>query len=119
MGSESIKSVSQYIEEVCNVTKKCKNFYPIVNEAPLFRGQPDTAFELMPSIGRGRKSEIDVTILNEKRNLIDMAKFRMPSIFTNDLKPVELLAMITNIMASLHDCLCDRKRPWFALFCLV
>ena len=122
MSSESIKSVSQYVEKICNATKNCKKFYPMVNEMPLFRGQPDTSFELMPSIGRGRTSEIDVTILNEERNLIDMAKFRMPSIFTNDLKPVELLAMLQhhgiptrlldvteNALVALYFACCDEK----------
>lgn len=122
MSSESIKSVSQYVEEVCDVTKKCKRFYPIVTEMPLFRGQPDTSFELLPSIARDRECSISVSILNEERNLIEMAKIQVPSIFTDNLKPVELLATLQhhgiptrlldvteNALVALYFACCDEK----------
>lgn len=32
------------------------------------------AYELIPSLGRNRKFSVDISILDEERNLIEMAK---------------------------------------------
>lgn len=122
MQEVSISTVDEYVKAICDIRKTFHKEYPMVNEVPLFRGQADVSYELLPSIARGRHSEIDITIFNEERNLIDMAKFRMPSIFTNDLKPVELLAMLQhhgiptrlldvteNALVALYFACCDEK----------
>ena len=64
------------------------------NEVLLFRGHSDKDYELLPGIGRNRAFNCDISILNEERNLIEMAKFKMPDIFKNELSPIELLALL-------------------------
>jgi len=36
----------------------------------------------------------DCTIFNHERDLVEMAKFKMPHVFHNDLSPIELLALL-------------------------
>ena len=93
MQEVSISTVDEYVKAICDIRKTFHKEYPMVNEVPLFRGQADVSYELLPSIARGRHSEIDITIFNEERNLLEMAKYKLPSIFTDDLKPIELLAL--------------------------
>lgn len=93
MQEVSISTVDEYVKAICDIRKTFHKEYPRVNEVPLFRGQADVSYELLPSIARGRHSEIDITIFNEERNLLEMAKYKLPSIFTDDLKPIELLAL--------------------------
>lgn len=88
-----ISSVEEYVKAICNVKATFRKLYPMVNEVPLFRGQADVNYKLLPSIGRGRSYSIDITIFNEERNLLEMAKYKMPSIFTDNLSPIELLAL--------------------------
>lgn len=61
---------------------------------PFFRGQSSVDFELMPAIGRERKVVCDITIFDEERNLIEMAKYKLPDVFRNDLLPLELLSLL-------------------------
>lgn len=93
MQEVSISTVDEYVKAICDIRKTFHKEYPMLNEVPLFRGQADVSYELLPSIARGRHSEIDITIFNEERNLLEMAKYKLPSIFTDDLKPIELLAL--------------------------
>ena len=58
-----------------------------------FRGHSSKCYELIPSIGRNRKFSCDISILNQERNLIEMAKFKMPYIFRSDLLPIDLLSV--------------------------
>lgn len=59
-----------------------------------FRGHSSKCYELIPSIGRNRKFSCDISILNQERNLIEMAKFKMPYIFRSDLLPIDLLSLL-------------------------
>ena len=90
---EKISNVSEFVALVCNMNSGLKHegFY---SENLLFRGQPDIDSALIPSIGRNRKGKIDKATLEEERNMIEMAKYKLPNVFRNDLKPVELLALL-------------------------
>lgn len=59
-----------------------------------FRGQSNENFELIPSIGRERSSSCDISIMNQERNLIEMAKYKLPNIFRSDLLPIDLLSLL-------------------------
>lgn len=59
-----------------------------------FRGQASKCYELIPSIGRSRRSSCDISILNQERNLIEMAKYKLPNIFRTDLLPIDLLSLL-------------------------
>lgn len=59
-----------------------------------FRGQKSKEYELIPSIGRDRKTPCHISILNQERNLIEMAKYKMPHIFRSDLLPIDLLSLL-------------------------
>jgi hypothetical protein len=84
-----INSLSQYIEQICELNRQFEKY-----EIMLFRGQSDAKYELIPSLGRGRENSVDISILNEERNMIDLAKYKLPNIFNNDLQPIELLALL-------------------------
>lgn len=89
-----IKSLPDYIEKICDLNQSRRHNTPIEVDRFLFRGHSDCNYELIPAIGRGRRSAGDVSILNEERNLIEMAKYKLPDIFHGDLQPVELLALL-------------------------
>ncbi len=89
-----IESISQYVAEVCQLNaniNKLSQFWP---QELLFRGQSNKKYELLPSIARNRHYPTECTIFNDERNLIEMAKFKMPDIFRNDMMPLELLALL-------------------------
>mgnify|MGYP004496197425 CR=1 FL=1 len=122
MEDKRIKNVSEYVEEICEVQKNYIHEYSLQYETPLFRGQPDVDFPILPSIARDRKNTADITIFNEERNLIEMAKFQMPTIFKKDLEPIELLALLQhhgiptrlldvteNSLVALYFACCDEK----------
>lgn len=91
---KTVHSISEYIDEIrrINTTLICNGVDK--SEVLLFRGHSDKKYELMPSIGRNKKSSSEITILNEERNIIETAKNRLPDIFKSDLLPLELLALL-------------------------
>lgn len=90
----SISDISEYVQNVCKLNSTVQKYTFFHGESLLFRGQSNKEYELLPSIGRNRHSSCDCTIFNEERNLIEMAKFKMPDIFKNELAPIELLALL-------------------------
>lgn len=88
-----INSLDDYVKKITELDAKCKR-NPIENEILLFRGQENKDFEISPSIARNRKFSVNISILNEERNLIELAKHTRPDVFKKDMEPVELLALL-------------------------
>lgn len=85
-----IQDTAQYIEMVCKENVE-DEFW---RSELLFRGQSNKEYKLLPSLARDRHSACSSTIFNDERNLIDMAKYKMPDIFKDELSPIELLALL-------------------------
>lgn len=90
--SAEISSLSKYIECISEIGKGVVN-NALSNKSLLFRGHADSSYELMPGIGRGRKTPSQASILDEERAIIDRAKMKRPDVFREDMKPLELLAL--------------------------
>ncbi len=89
-----VDSLTSYIKEITALRKRYIHpEIPIFGEL-LFRGHSNIKYLLLPSLARGRTSSCDITIFNGERNLIELAKCKYPDIFRDDLKPVELLALL-------------------------
>ncbi len=89
-----IENISEYIQVICGLKEGVSKYTPFENAELLFRGQPNETYELIPSIGRNRQFDCECTIFNDERNLIEMAKYRLPELFRNDMLPVEILALL-------------------------
>lgn len=89
-----INTISEFIGEICKLDETLICNGADRNEVLLFRGQSNDKFELIPSLGRKRTFECDISIFDEERNLIEMAKFKLPEIFHDGLQPLELLALL-------------------------
>ncbi len=81
-----IGSVAEYVEIVCKNNKEMKK------DTLLFRGQPDMNKRLIPSLGR--EAACGKALISEERSMIEMAKYKLPTVFRRDLEPIELLALL-------------------------
>ena len=94
---KEISSIEEYFEIIFNVQKEIngKNIWKgLLHTSIALRGQSDKAYDLLPSIGRGRKFSCDISILNQERNLIELAKYKLPHIFGYNILPIDLLALL-------------------------
>ena len=94
LAQSSVKCLSEYVQRICDSNNSLVRNGLDKNEILLFRGQSNASYELIPSIARERKSAFERTMFNEERNLIELAKFKLPDVFRNDLQPIELLALL-------------------------
>lgn len=91
---EEVCTLGEYINVIGIIEQNLISNGMDKNEKMLFRGQSDMNYKLIPSIARERETPIDISIFNEERNLIEMAKFQYPDVFKNTLLPIELLALL-------------------------
>lgn len=89
-----VNSIDEYIKEICDMNSKLIKNGVGVNQILLFRGQSNKNYEIIPSIGREYGEDNNKSILHEERNLIEMAKYKLPEIFREDLQPIELLSLL-------------------------
>lgn len=94
MKETTISKTEEFIQAVCQLNNDITKAPQLWSQELLFRGQSNKAYELLPGIARGRHSSCQCTIFNDERNLIEMAKFKMPDVFRNDQTPLELLALL-------------------------
>ena len=90
----TISGLPDFIDAVCKAKESLKRDKWQHNEIVLFRGQADKNYSLLPSIVRDRKGVVDSSIFDDERNLIEMAKYKLPHLFRNDMYPIELLALL-------------------------
>lgn len=85
-----VNSVSEYVDIVCRANEDIRLKNPV--ETILFRGQPDSENELIPSLARiGANGK---ALISEESNMIEMARYKLPTVFRKDLEPIELLALL-------------------------
>ncbi len=89
-----ITNIVDYVQNICMLNEDVYKMSYFYNNELLFRGQANIKYELLPSIGRNRKFVCDCTVFDNERNFIEMAKFKMPDVFRNELLPLELLALL-------------------------
>lgn len=89
----TVNSINEYIDKIINLDSECirdvQNY-----ETLLFRGQSNKDYDIIPSVGRNRQTSCSISILEEERNLVEMAKHKFPGLFRNDMEPIELLALL-------------------------
>lgn len=90
METIEIHSVADYVKIVCEYNTKLKELSS--QETLLFRGQPDMDNVLIPSLGR--KGANGKALLAEESNMIEMARYKLPTVFRRELEPIELLALL-------------------------
>lgn len=90
MKTLEIQSVAEYVSIVCG--ENCNMKKKGAHKTLLFRGQADKDNELHPSLAR--KDVNGHALLNEEHSMIEMAKYKLPSVFHRDLEPIELLALL-------------------------
>lgn len=86
-------TIQEYINIIHNISKPFNGKLPI-GYALLYRGQSDAEYELLPAVARNKKSACRVAMLDYERNLIEMAKYQMPEIFSSSLSPLNLLSLL-------------------------
>lgn len=90
----TINNIAEYVQTVSQLNIDVNKPMQLWSYELLFRGQSNKEYELLPGIARGRHSACQCTIFNDERNMIEMAKFKLPDIFSNDQSPLELLALL-------------------------
>ena len=74
----TVSSVAEFVQQITELDHSLIRDGGPNNETLLFRGQSNKAFDLLPSIARGRKFACDISIFSEERNMIEMAKYKLP-----------------------------------------
>lgn len=88
----TVNSVSEYVDVICKqnlILKESEKYQSL-----LFRGQPDKEKELIPSLGRRRNLTNSENLISEENNMVEMARYKLPSVFRRELEPIELLALL-------------------------
>lgn len=95
---KDICSIGEFITTVLELQEKVDrengSIYSDSHKGLAFRGHEDESFEIIPAIGRKRRSPSDISILDQERNLIEMARYKLPHIFKSDLAPIDLLSLL-------------------------
>lgn len=89
-----VNSIHEFVQVICEIDRGLIRNGVDQNEVMLFRGHADVSYKILPTIGRNRNSSSEITLFNEERNLIEMAKYKLPNVFRNDMHPLELLALL-------------------------
>ena len=90
----AIDSLQSYVGEISRLNNEKSKECTRCSYEYLFRGQSDLKYQLLPNIARYRNTSCDRSIFNGERNLISLAKFKFPDIFKDEMKPLELLAIL-------------------------
>lgn len=95
---KEIKTIEVFLGEILKIQEEIEahnnKLRTTRHRGLTFRGQARRSFELIPAIGRDRMFSCDVSIMDQERNLIEMAKYKLPNVFRSDLLPIDLLSLL-------------------------
>lgn len=83
-----INSLSEYVKVVCEKQKELIDNGGDKKEVMLFRVQSNKNYDLIPSLGRKREW------IEKERDMIELAQNKLPDVFSKNLMPIELLALL-------------------------
>ena len=89
-----IHTLPDFVQAICDERTSFVHEGLLRNEIPLFRGQPDESFTLLPSLVRNRQTEFDIDLFNLEHSLIAMASYKYPELFNKNLLPIERLTLL-------------------------
>lgn len=89
---EYLKIIFELYSEIDYFNDKFSNW--LIKDELIFRGQANQNYTLVPAIGRSRKDFTDFSILDKERELIEMAKYKLPHIFNDTLNTIDLLSLL-------------------------
>lgn len=91
-----IASLEEYLHEVFQMNQSLNQEDDwFTKEVLYYRGQSSESYLLLPTVARPFLSHNTKTNLGQyERNLIESAKYRLPSVFKSDLDPIDLLALL-------------------------
>ena len=92
--TKEVNNIAEYVQCIQQLKPYLYSQFGIRDDILLFRGQPNETYELMPGIGRNKLGIHERGCFLDERNLIEMAKYKLPDIFRNELAPLELLALL-------------------------
>lgn len=84
----NVSNVSDYIESIIQINN---NLEKDKKEILFFRGQSNMNYDLIPTLARAGHYE---NIFNYERNLIEITKRRLPSVFGGNEEPLNLLSLL-------------------------
>ncbi len=92
MPQVEVNSLQGYINCITALNKEPEYDEYFRRKVLLFRGQSNKNYELKPSLARYKSGMEDLWFV--ERNMIEMAKYKMPQAFADDMKPLELLSLL-------------------------
>lgn len=93
MKEKNILTLTEYIEEIINLNEALKVDIQY-NEKLFFRGHEDSSYKLEPALSRCTGKFPSQTFMHFERNLIEMAQTKLPTIFSTNETPLNLLAKL-------------------------
>ena len=82
-----VKTIEDFLNKIFKILEDIdsynNNWKATHHTGLAFRGQEDKDYELIPAIGRERECSCDISILNQERNLIEMAKYKLHDYLQN------------------------------------
>ena len=96
---KEIKAIEEFMQIIFELYRETDDFNDkfsdwMIKDELIFRGQANKNYALVPSIGRNREDFTDFSILNKERELIEMAKYKLPHIFKSNLNSIDLLSLL-------------------------
>lgn len=91
---QTVSDITAFVSAIHKFNSILERNHMDKQEVLLFRGQSNTEHQLLPTIARNRLFTTDNTIFNQERNLIEMAKYKIPEISKAECQPIELLALL-------------------------
>lgn len=93
MKEKNILTFTEYIEEIIKLNETLKVDIQY-NEKLFFRGHEDSSYKLEPALSRCTGEFPSQTLIHFERNLIEMAQTKLPTIFSTNEMPLNLLAKL-------------------------
>lgn len=90
----TVSSVAEFVQQITELDNSLIRDGGPNNETRFLGASQTKRLICFRQLARGRKFACDISIFSEERNMIEMAKYKLPNVFNDSLSPIELLALL-------------------------